>query len=81
MGASPCRAPSEPLLDAAQVEREIRARDMQLDDPFSKDMQVTALRGARTYLGDKLIRTAKRCASISKQDRLMRWVPTRFNGC
>lgn len=52
-------AGGEPLLDVAEVEREIRARDMQLDNPFSKDMQVIALRGARTYLGDKLIRTAK----------------------
>ncbi|MDG4905272.1 FAD-binding dehydrogenase [Mesorhizobium sp. WSM4898] len=49
----------EPLLDVAQVEREIRARDMQLGNPFSKDAQVTALRGARAYLGDRLIRTAK----------------------
>ncbi|TPL11648.1 FAD-binding dehydrogenase [Mesorhizobium sp. B2-4-14] len=52
-------AGGEPLLDAAQVEREIRARDRQLDNPFSKDMQVTALRAARAYLGDRLIRTAK----------------------
>ncbi|RWC74765.1 MAG: FAD-binding dehydrogenase [Mesorhizobium sp.] len=52
-------AGGEPLLDAAGVEREIRARDMQLDNPFSKDMQITALRGARAYLGDRLIRTAK----------------------
>ncbi|WP_217576376.1 FAD-binding dehydrogenase [Mesorhizobium sp. GbtcB19] len=52
-------AGGEPLLDVAQVEREIRARDMQLDNPFSKDAQITALRGARAYLGDKLIRTAK----------------------
>ncbi|MDX8510398.1 FAD-binding dehydrogenase [Mesorhizobium captivum] len=49
----------EPLLDAAHVEREIRARDMQLDNPFSKDAQITALRGARAYLGDRLIRTAR----------------------
>lgn len=52
-------AGGEPLLDVAQVEREIRARDRQLDNPFSKDMQITALRGARAYLGDRLIRTAK----------------------
>ncbi|MDX8432209.1 FAD-binding dehydrogenase [Mesorhizobium abyssinicae] len=52
-------AGGEPLLEVAQVEREIRARDRQLDNPFSKDMQITALRGARAYLGDKLIRTAK----------------------
>ncbi|RWO02806.1 FAD-binding dehydrogenase [Mesorhizobium sp.] len=49
----------EPLLELAQVEHEIRARDRQLDNPFSKDMQITALRGARAYLGDRLIRTAK----------------------
>ncbi|WP_404925968.1 FAD-binding dehydrogenase [Mesorhizobium sp. ORM16] len=52
-------AGGEPLLDVAHVEREIRARDRQLDNPFSKDMQVTALRGARAYLGDRLIRTAR----------------------
>lgn len=49
----------EPLLELAQVEREIRGRDRQLDNPFSKDMQITALRGARAYLGDRLIRTAR----------------------
>ncbi|GAB2477062.1 FAD-binding dehydrogenase [Hymenobacter qilianensis] len=48
-----------PLIDLASLEREIRARDRQLDNPFSKDSQITALRGARNYLGDKLIRTAK----------------------
>ncbi|AZO49691.1 MAG: FAD-binding dehydrogenase [Mesorhizobium sp.] len=52
-------AGGEPLLDVAEVEREIRARDRQLDNPFSKDMQITALRGARAYIGDKLIRTTK----------------------
>ncbi|RWO74913.1 MAG: FAD-binding dehydrogenase [Mesorhizobium sp.] len=52
-------AGGEPLLEVAQVEREMRARDRQLDNPFSKDMQITALRGARAYLGDRLIRTAK----------------------
>jgi predicted oxidoreductase len=46
------------LLTVEGVEREIRARDRQIDNPFSKDMQVTALRGARKYLGDRLIRTA-----------------------
>ncbi|TGE27444.1 FAD-binding dehydrogenase [Hymenobacter metallicola] len=48
----------EALLDYAQVEAEIRARDGQLDNPFSKDAQITAIRGARNYIGDKLIRTA-----------------------
>jgi predicted oxidoreductase len=48
-----------PRLDFATVEREIRARDRQIENPFSKDMQITAIRGARAYLGDKFIRAAK----------------------
>lgn len=44
------------LLRLEDVEHEIRARDRQIDNPFSKDMQITAIRGARNYLGDKLIR-------------------------
>ncbi|MBM7844647.1 FAD-binding dehydrogenase [Herpetosiphon giganteus] len=49
----------EPLLDPAAIEREIQARDREMSNPFTKDMQITALRGARNYLGDKLIRVAK----------------------
>ncbi|HEX6748148.1 MAG TPA: FAD-binding protein, partial [Longimicrobium sp.] len=49
----------EPLLDPAQVEREVRARDRELDNVFTKDAQLTAIHGARNYLGDKLIRVAK----------------------
>jgi len=49
----------QPLLDADLVEREILARDREMDNPFTKDLQITALRGARSYLGDKLIRVAK----------------------
>jgi uncharacterized protein len=54
----------EPLLDAAAVEREIVARDSQLTNPFNKDAQITAIRGARAYLGDKLIRVAKEHAIL-----------------
>jgi predicted oxidoreductase len=50
---------AEPLLDFAQVEKEVVARDREMDNPFTKDLQVAALRGARNYLGDKLIRVAK----------------------
>jgi hypothetical protein len=49
----------EPCIDAAELERQIRARDLQLDNAFGKDLQVTALRGARAYRGDRLIRVAK----------------------
>ncbi|MCU1482859.1 MAG: FAD-binding dehydrogenase [Subtercola sp.] len=45
-------------LDLTQVEKEIRGRDREIGHPFSKDLQITAVRGARTYLGDKLIRVA-----------------------
>ncbi|MGC2461189.1 MAG: FAD-binding dehydrogenase [Steroidobacteraceae bacterium] len=48
-----------PLLSLETVEHEIRARDRQLDNPFCKDMQIMAVRGARAYLGDKLTRAAK----------------------
>jgi len=49
----------EPLLSLHDVEREITARDRQLDNKFGKDAQIMAIRAARRYLGDKLIRTAK----------------------
>lgn len=41
------------------IRAQIRARDLQLDNAFCKDAQITAIRGARQYKGDKLIRTAK----------------------
>lgn len=49
----------EPLIDHAALEREIVARDRQLDNPFGKDLQISAIRGARRYRGDRLIRVAK----------------------
>ncbi|WP_327685064.1 FAD-binding dehydrogenase [Streptomyces sp. NBC_00467] len=48
----------EPLIDEAELRRGITARDREIRNPFTKDLQVTAIRGARKYLGDKLIRTA-----------------------
>ncbi|MCY1022923.1 FAD-binding dehydrogenase [Pyxidicoccus sp. MSG2] len=48
-----------PLLDYATVEREVLARDRQLDNPFGKDLQIAAIRQARAYRGDQLVRTAK----------------------
>jgi len=47
-----------PELDLATLEREIVARDREIAHPFTKDLQITAVRGARNYLGDKLIRVA-----------------------
>ena len=47
------------LLDFLHVKEQILARDREIENIFSKDAQVTALRGARNYVGDKLIRAAK----------------------
>ncbi len=49
----------EPLIDLSELEQEIVARDREIRNPFTKDAQVTAIRGARAYLGDRLIRVAK----------------------
>ncbi|NYG07003.1 hypothetical protein BJ986_001490 [Phycicoccus badiiscoriae] len=49
--------PDAPL-DLAHLERQIIERDRQIANDFCKDAQVTAIRGARNYRGDKLIRTA-----------------------
>ncbi len=48
----------EPLLDVAAIERIIVARDREIENAFSKDAQITAIRGARRYRGDRLIRVA-----------------------
>jgi predicted oxidoreductase len=49
---------TEPLLDPSRVEHVLVARDREIRNRFAKDMQVTAIRGARAYVGDRLIRTA-----------------------
>lgn len=41
-------------LDYATVEAEVTARDREVANRFSKDGQITAIRGARAYLGDRL---------------------------
>lgn len=48
-----------PPLEYAQVEREVLARDREVDNTYSKDMQMMAIRNARTYPADKVIRVAK----------------------
>ncbi|WP_127113744.1 FAD-binding dehydrogenase [Shimia sediminis] len=46
-------------LDVVKIREQIEARDAQITNPFAKDAQITAIRGARAYRGDRLIRTAK----------------------
>jgi uncharacterized protein len=45
-------------LDTARIAFELEGRDRELRNGFAKDLQVVALRGARKYLGDRLIRVA-----------------------
>ncbi|HAM27597.1 MAG TPA: FAD-binding dehydrogenase [Microbacteriaceae bacterium] len=52
------RLSPEVTIDAARVRQEIEARDRQLANPFAKDAQINAVRQARNYRGDKLIRVA-----------------------
>jgi predicted oxidoreductase len=49
---------AEPLIDLAELERQIVARDRELDNSFSKDAQVMAIHNARRSLGDRIVRTA-----------------------
>ncbi|MEU5057728.1 MULTISPECIES: FAD-binding dehydrogenase [unclassified Streptomyces] len=49
---------SGPLIDEAALRSTLVARDREMANPFTKDLQVTAIRGTRKFLGDRLIRTA-----------------------
>jgi uncharacterized protein len=48
-----------PQLDAADLERQIVARDRELGNAFSKDLQLMAVANARRTLGDRLARVTK----------------------
>ncbi|MFJ1735187.1 FAD-binding dehydrogenase [Streptomyces sp. NPDC088254] len=46
------------LIDADDLRRQIRARDLQIANPYTKDAQVQGIRNARRYIGDRLGRVA-----------------------
>jgi predicted oxidoreductase len=48
----------EPLIALADLERQIVARDREMDNPFAKDLQVVAIRNARRSRGERLARVA-----------------------
>ena len=48
------KVPDVVPLDYATVEAEVTARDREVANRFSKDSQITAIRAARGYLGDRL---------------------------
>ncbi|GAA1438355.1 FAD-binding dehydrogenase [Nocardiopsis tropica] len=47
------------VLDADTVTREVVARDREMANTFTKDLQVMSIHSARTYRGDKLVRVAR----------------------
>jgi uncharacterized protein len=47
-----------PLLDPERVRYEVAARDREMDNNFTKDLQIAAMRQARSYLADKVSRIA-----------------------
>jgi predicted oxidoreductase len=52
------RLTPESPVDLAVVRRQVEDRDRELDNDFTKDLQIAAMRQARSYRGDKLIRVA-----------------------
>ncbi|WP_088315272.1 FAD-binding dehydrogenase [Kineosporia sp. R_H_3] len=50
--------PEVPAIDESALRALVEGRDRQLANPFGKDAQVTAIRGARAYRGDRLVRVA-----------------------
>ncbi|MFC9846586.1 FAD-binding dehydrogenase [Streptomyces sp. NPDC060223] len=46
------------LVDLADLQRQIEARDREIDNPYTKDVQVMGIRNALSYPGDSLSRTA-----------------------
>ncbi|MDN5698761.1 MAG: FAD-binding dehydrogenase [Kocuria sp.] len=48
----------EPLIELADLERQIVARDREMDNPFTKDLQVSAIHNSRRSRGERLARTA-----------------------
>jgi predicted oxidoreductase len=49
----------EHLIEASRLAATLKARDREVDHAFSKDAQIMAIRAARNYLGDRLIRVAR----------------------
>ncbi|MBB0967511.1 FAD-binding dehydrogenase [Dietzia aerolata] len=46
------------LIDLADLERQIVARDREIDNPFTKDLQISAIHNSRRSRGERLARTA-----------------------
>lgn len=53
------RVAENDLLRLDEIEREVVARDLQMNNPYGKDAQVMGIHNARRSLGDRLVRTAR----------------------
>lgn len=49
--------PDVPKIDVADLREQIRVRDLQTNNPYSKNYQVNYVQTTRKFLGDKLIRS------------------------
>lgn len=47
------------LLNLENIERQVRARDHEITNPYSKDAQGMGIRNSRRYISDELVRVAK----------------------
>ncbi|GAA3365574.1 FAD-binding dehydrogenase [Saccharopolyspora gregorii] len=45
------------LIDAAELRAQVELRDGQVDNPFTKDLQIMGVRNSLAYVGDSLVRT------------------------
>ena len=52
------RITGQALIDRADLRGHIEARDREMANPFTKDLQVSAIHNARRYRGDRLARVA-----------------------
>ncbi|WP_405592207.1 FAD-binding dehydrogenase [Streptomyces sp. NBC_01092] len=52
------RLTGDNLIELAALQRQIEARDREIDNPYTKDAQVMGIRNALAYPGDTLSRTA-----------------------
>jgi predicted oxidoreductase len=52
------RLTEKPLLDPIEIVRQVIARDREVGNKFAKDLQITAIHGARAYRADRLTRVA-----------------------
>ncbi|MCT1641229.1 FAD-binding dehydrogenase [Dietzia cinnamea] len=52
------RVAGSELIDLADLERQIVARDREIDNPFTKDLQISAIHNSRRSPGERLARTA-----------------------